>query len=149
MHHHSSYSSRKSVSWLMVGGMLTFIFSVFLSAPQAHACRGGVVENTLFFDKIPPSLISAKADVIAQVVLLEVNNGYATAKVTQVVNASGVNIHQGDKVFLKYNFSSCGPNHKAGSKGMVIAKWAGMMAAILRFSHICSGSATEVLKYLV
>lgn len=48
--------------------------------------------------------------------------GMATATVIEVLKASDARIHQGDKVAMKYLATSCGPDHKSGDNGTIIAK---------------------------
>ena len=47
--------------------------------------------------------------------------GRATASVHQVVEAAEGVIKEGDVLSLKYPFSSCGPRHKAGEVGVIMA----------------------------
>jgi hypothetical protein len=64
------------------------------------------------------------------VVLEDVKDGIASARITQVFQASPGSIRQGNspkerlrqRVLLKYNFTSCGPNHQVGEKGTIFAK---------------------------
>ena len=59
---------------------------------------------------------------IARVVLSEVERGRAKAEIVEVVTTSGVEVHEGQHFLLEYAFSSCGPNHRDGDQGMIIAK---------------------------
>lgn len=61
---------------------------------------------------------------IARVVISEVGGGRARAEIVEVVNTSGVEVHEGQHFLLEYAFSSCGPNHRDGDQGMIIAKLA-------------------------
>jgi hypothetical protein len=90
-----------------------------LMPPPAEACLGQILEHTVFFDKMPE--LKLDADVVAKVILEDVKDGLASARIIQVEVSAG-NIHPGDKVQLKYSFSSCGPNHKNGEEGIIIAK---------------------------
>ncbi|MES2585197.1 MAG: hypothetical protein V4627_20910 [Pseudomonadota bacterium] len=100
--------------------LIASIFCLVLVSPQVHACPGFLAESTIFFVTIPNPL--PNADVIAKVSLLEVNSGTATAKVLQLQMTSGVKIQQGDKIALQYKFNSCGPHHKSGDEGIIIAR---------------------------
>ncbi|ONM43986.1 hypothetical protein BXT89_09575 [Halopseudomonas pachastrellae] len=99
---------------------LLIAFVVCFLALPVQACRGHLLEDTLFFDGLPgPQL---EADVIARVVLSDVERGRARAEVVEVVTTSGVEVHEGQQFLLEYVFSSCGPNHRDGDQGMIIAK---------------------------
>ncbi len=92
---------------------------LFLSL-QAQACRGQILEDTLFFETLPSPPLNA--NLIAKVSLSEVSRGTATAEIIQVLTTSATEIHQGEKFPIKFSFSSCGPNHKNGATGVIIAK---------------------------
>lgn len=92
---------------------------LFLSL-QAQACRGHILEDTLFFETLPSPPLNA--NLIAKVSLSEVSRGTATAEIIQVLTTSAAEIHQGEKFPIKFNFSSCDPNHKNGAEGIIIAK---------------------------
>lgn len=100
--------------------LVASIFCLVLVTQHVHACLGYSLESTLFFETIPNPLPTA--DVIAKVSLLDVNSGTATAKVLQVLKASDVKILQGDEIALQYKFNSCGPHHKGGDEGIIIAR---------------------------
>lgn len=101
--------------------LLIALVVCFLALP-VHACRGHILEDTLFFEALPgPQL---EADVIARVVLSDVERGRARAEIVEVVTTSGVEAHEGKHFMLEYAFSSCGPNHRDGDQGMIIAKLA-------------------------
>lgn len=97
---------------------LAFCF-IFLSS-QAQACRGQILEDTLFFEILPNPPLNA--NLIAKVSLSEVNRGTATAEIIQVLQKSDAEFNQGEKFPIQFSFSSCGPNHKNGAKGIIIAK---------------------------
>ena len=63
---------------------------------------------------------------MARVSLSEVNEelglGTEKAAVIEVLKASDERIHQGDKIAMKYQATSCGPDHKNGDTGMIIAR---------------------------
>jgi hypothetical protein len=63
-----------------------------------------------------------KTDVFVRVNLEDVKDGIASARVIQSIEVPSGSIRQGEKVLLKYNFSSCGPNHHAGEKGTIFAR---------------------------
>lgn len=111
--------------------------------PQVHACRGATQESTIFFNANAQPLIfddlgqppsNAKgmveplpdADVIAEVFLTDLNQASpiatATANVVRVIKTSDARVRQGEKVAIKFKFTSCGPNHRNGSKGIMAAK---------------------------
>ena len=97
---------------------LAFCF-IFLSS-QAQACRGQILENTLFFESLPNPPLNA--NLVAKVSLSEVSRGTATAKIIQVLTTSTTEIYKGKNFPIKFRFSSCGPNHKNGAEGIIIAK---------------------------
>ena len=99
---------------------LLIAFVVCFLALPVHACRGHILENTLFYEALPEPPL--EADVIARVVLSEVDRGRARAEIVEVVTTSGVEVHEGQQFLLEYAFSSCGPNHRDGDQGMIIAK---------------------------
>ncbi|MDO6388458.1 hypothetical protein [Uliginosibacterium sp. 31-12] len=99
---------------------ITLGFFLLLISPQVHACRGASVEDTLFFKSIPDP--QPDADLIANVSLSTVNHGKAVARIKQVLKTSDARVHRGNKISMKYGFSSCGPHHKSGDEGMIIAK---------------------------
>ncbi|BDX18128.1 hypothetical protein MFKK_09380 [Halopseudomonas aestusnigri] len=103
---------------------LCLLVLLILVLPEAHACRGRSVENKLFFTNLPDPL--PDADVVAKVILLDVfiedyRIGWATARVHQVIEAAEGVIEEGDVLTLKYPISSCGPWHKPGETGAIIA----------------------------
>jgi hypothetical protein len=99
-------------------------FCLLLGSPQVHACRGGM-ENTLFFNAIPNP--QPDADLIARVFLSDVNEksktttATVTVTVMQVLGASDAKFQPGDKISMKYMVDSCGPRHKSGDEGIIIA----------------------------
>ncbi len=100
--------------------VIAIVANLLLIALPADACLGRILEYSIFFEKIPAS--EFKTDVLVKVVLENVKDGMASARVTAVLQAPTGNIRQGDRVLLKYNFSSCGPNHGVGEKGIIFAK---------------------------
>jgi hypothetical protein len=92
---------------------------IFLSS-QAQACLGRILEDTLFFETLPNPPLNA--NLIAKVSLSEVSHGTATAEIIQVLQTSDSEVHQGEKLPIQFSFSSCGPNHQNGAKGIIIAK---------------------------
>jgi hypothetical protein len=105
--------------------LIALVLCVLLAPTQVHACQGAILEDTLFFDAIPE--VQPDADVIAKVVLLDVSildfyKGTATAKVLQVLKAPDERIHPGSMISMKFMVSSCGPNHRGGNEGTIIAK---------------------------
>ena len=101
--------------------LLIAFFVCFLALP-VHACMGRILEDTLFFEALPgPQL---EADLIARVLLSDVERGRARAEIVEVVTTSGVEVHEGQHFLLESAFSSCGPNHRDGDQGMIIAKLA-------------------------
>ena len=101
---------------------LLIAFVVCFLALPVHACMGRILEDTLFFAALPQPPL--EADVIARVVMSEVDGGRARAEVVEVVATSGAEVHEGQQFMLEYAFSSCGPNHRDGDQGMIIAKLA-------------------------
>jgi len=106
--------------------LIALVFCFLLVTTQAHACLGYALSNTLFFEEIPNP--SPDVDVIAKVSLSDVNEETRTATATvtvtvmQVLKTSDSRVNQGEKVAMKYEFSSCGPDHRNGDEGMIIAK---------------------------
>lgn len=92
---------------------------LFLSL-QAQACRGRILEYTIFFETLPSPPLNA--NLIAKVTLSEVGRGTATAEIIQVLPTSTTEIHQGEKLPINFSFSSCGPNHQNGAAGIIIAQ---------------------------
>lgn len=100
--------------------LITLAFGLLFLASQAQACRGQILEDTLFFESLPNPPLNA--NLVAKVSLSEVSRGTATAEITQVLQTSHAEITQGDKLPIQFRFTSCGPNHKNGAKGIIIAK---------------------------
>jgi len=106
--------------------LIALVFCFLLVTPQAHACIWYGLWNTIFFEAIPSP--QADVDVIAKVSLSDVNEetrtatATVTATVMQVLKTSDARVSQGEKVAMKYEFSSCGPDHRNGEEGMIIAK---------------------------
>lgn len=105
--------------------LISLVLCVLLAPTQVHACLGATFEHTLFFDAIPN--MQPDADVIAKVSLLNVSvvdnyKGTATARVLQVLKASDERVHQGSIISIQFMFTSCGPNHRTGNEGTIIAK---------------------------
>jgi len=101
---------------------LLIAFVVCFLALPVHACMGRILEDTLFFEALPQPPL--EAGVIARVVISEVDGGRARAEIVEVVATSGVEVREGQQFLLDYAFSSCGPNHRDGDQGMIIAKLA-------------------------
>lgn len=95
------------------------ILSFALLPVSAFACLGPMSEYSLFFETIPAP--RPHADLVARVVLLEAEIGTATARIEEVLETSNDAIHPGDNLTLAYTFTSCGPNHKKGDKGIILA----------------------------
>ena len=108
---------------------LVAFLGLMLASAQVQACRDPESWDTVFFEAIPN--LQSNADVIAKVSLSDVNEEVNTATVTaiatviQVLKTSDARIHAGDKIAMKYRFTSCGPDHKKGEEGMIIAKSGG------------------------
>lgn len=108
---------------------LLIAFFVCSLALPVHACMGRILEDTLFFEALPEPQL--EADVIARVVLSDVDGGRARAEIVEVVATSGVEVHEGQQFMLEYAFSSCGPNHRDGDQGMIITKLADVDERVL------------------
>ena len=116
-----------------------------LIAPQVHACMGAQMEDTIFFnadarhrmyDNQPPSRSKAigmvsplpDADVIAEIFLTDLNDhdesstAMATANVIRVIKTTDARVRQGAKITVKFDVSSCGPQHRNGHTGSIFAK---------------------------
>jgi hypothetical protein len=100
--------------------IVAMVVSILSFALPADACRGRDSEYSIFFEQIPASKL--KTDVFVKVNLEDVKDGIASARVIQAIEVPSGRIWQGEKVILKYNFSSCGPNHHAGEKGKIFAR---------------------------
>jgi hypothetical protein len=105
--------------------LIALVLCVLLAPLQVHACLGASSEDTLFFDPIPE--MQPDADVIAKVILLNVSvldfyKGTATAKVLQVLKTPDERVHPGSIISMKFMVSSCGPHHRSGNQGKIIAK---------------------------
>ncbi len=101
------------------------IFLMMLVAQPARACLGHSEESTIFFDKIP-SQPKLKYDLAAIVKIDRIehdrqqpNLTTASGLVTKVLQG---NVRVGDRIRLRYEVSSCGPNERVGKSGLVIAK---------------------------
>lgn len=97
--------------------------SLFL-ATSAQACMGYMAEDTLFFEGVPAE--AAAADVIASVIIKTDNSRSGAADRPDGVEAEiravqKGDVKTGDRVFLKFLSTSCGPWHKAGEVGMIAA----------------------------
>jgi len=119
----SSVSPKLSVKYMRY--LIALVFCVLLALSQAHACLGPSGEKTLFFKAIPNP--PPDADVIAEVDLLDVSvldlyKGEAKAKVLRVIRPAAGSLHEGGILSLKFLVSSCGPNHRSGDKGTIVAK---------------------------
>lgn len=97
-----------------------------LPVSAAQACMGAMLEDTIFFEKMPEKPLDA--DIVAKVTLGNViHDGIiasATARVSEVVKG---NLSIGDKILLRYVVSSCGPNHQFGGSGLIIVKRTGVV----------------------
>lgn len=92
--------------------------ALLLSPHHAHACMGAMLEHTIFFTKPPEPAFDA--DVIAVITVQSVTpDGVMRAEVNKVKQGP---IAVGNVVTVEYQVSSCGPNHDAGEKGLIIAK---------------------------
>jgi hypothetical protein len=60
--------------------------------------------------------------VILKVSLSSVKHGTATAKVMQVIKASGARIREGKQIPMMYPNTSCGPSLRDGDEGITVAK---------------------------
>jgi hypothetical protein len=105
---------------------IAWIFCLVVVSGSVQACRSPDSWDMIFFETIPKP--QPESDVIAKVILSNVNEEMATATVTatatvvQVLKTSDAIAHEGDKIAMKYRFSSCGPDHKNGDNGTIIAK---------------------------
>jgi len=106
--------------------LIALAFCFLLIVPQAHACVMASLWNSLFFESIPNP--PPDVDVIAKVSLSDVNEETRTATATvtitviQVLKTSDARVTQGKEIAMKYGFSSCGPDHRKGEEGTIIAK---------------------------
>lgn len=106
--------------------LIALAFCFLLISPHVHACQGIDSWENLFFEGIPDP--QPDAELIAIVSVSDKNKDTraatetAMATVIQVLKTPDARIKQGDKVAMKYGFSSCGPDPISGSKGMIIAK---------------------------
>lgn len=101
--------------------IMAIVASLLPFASRVDACLGRGLEYSIFFEKMPVSKI--KTDVVVKVALEDVKDGMASARVTQVFRSPTGTVRQGERVVLKYNFSSCGPNHHVGEQGTIFAKF--------------------------
>jgi hypothetical protein len=99
--------------------IIASLLSLTFSSP-ASSCLGQVLETSIFFTT-PPVFKSMDA-VLIKVVLTAVKGGMASAKVTKILKDPTRSIRVGSKVSIEYNFSSCGPNYRAGEEGIIWAK---------------------------
>jgi FOG: TPR repeat, SEL1 subfamily len=128
--------------------LIVFAFVLFAS-PQAQACMGPSMEDTLFFnandqplfiDRLGQEPLEAKglvefppdADLIAEVTLINKDTAMGknnasfrlptAAKIEKIITTTDSRVRQGDELPIKFSFSSCGPNHINGDKGTILAK---------------------------
>ena len=96
---------------------------LILTSPQIHACAAPT-GDTLLFDVVPEVLLDA--DVIAEVSFADINdNGYpavATVNIVRLIKTSDQRVRPDEKITVKYDFSTCGPFHRSGDEGIIIAK---------------------------
>ena len=120
---------------------LACIAVLIITSSQANACPARLLENTIFFEKTPPSLSSA--DVIAEVKIksLFVPKSYKNQKdyindikkgvfdhpePTKAIILKSIKgeLKAGEEVTLHYQTSSCGPNIGVDAQGIIIAEFA-------------------------
>jgi hypothetical protein len=103
---------------------MTLVFFLLLGPSHGHACSGSW--NSLFFETIPNP--QPDADLIAIVSTLgkkEQETGVTVtemATVIEVLKTSDARIKKGASIAMQLENSSCGPDPRVGSKGMIIAK---------------------------
>ncbi|MDL2260075.1 sel1 repeat family protein [Deltaproteobacteria bacterium OttesenSCG-928-K17] len=123
--------------------IIVFVGCFLLASPQLNACSGVSSESTLFFNanaqpvifelmgqkpsdakgmnELPPD-----ADVIAEVILTGANwgmDGVPTGvKIVKVIKTSDARISEGKEFPIKFEYTSCGPNHIMGEKGAIAGK---------------------------
>ncbi|QTN29243.1 hypothetical protein HZ993_05275 [Rhodoferax sp. AJA081-3] len=106
--------------------LIALVFCFLLAPLQVHACLGLFANQFIFFEAIPN--VQAEGDVIAKVLLSGVHEETKTAAVTatatvmQVLKTSDARVQQGAKIIVRYKFTSCGPNHRDGDEGTIIAR---------------------------
>lgn len=96
--------------------------ALLLALPQAYACMGPGMGDTIFFETLPNP--QPDADLIAHISIDEVKGKWgesATVTVVDVIKTTGDWVKGGDKVGIKYQVTSCGPEYKAGDKGTIFA----------------------------
>jgi hypothetical protein len=106
--------------------LIALALCLLLVPLQVHACLGLFGNEFIFFETIPDP--QAEGDVIAKVLLSDVHEKTKTATVTatatvmQVLKTSDARVQQGAKIIVKYEFTSCGPDHRDGGEGTIIAR---------------------------
>lgn len=108
---------------------LVVIFFLLAVPLPAQACMGYMMEDTLFFAKIPPE--AAGADIVADVVIKTDNSRSGGADRPDGVEAEiravqKGDVKTGDRVFLKFLSTSCGPWHESGETGTIAARKIGV-----------------------
>lgn len=90
-------------------------------AQPVLACIGPMEASTLFFEAVP--VAASQTDVIANVVLDVVQYGDAMATLLEVSKVpEGADIRTGRKVAIRFRYTSCGPHHRAGEEGLIVAR---------------------------
>ena len=106
---------------------LIVILALAAAAMPARACLGASLEETIFFDKVPPDFFPGPdfhADVVADVVLEDVqDDGRHGVIHARVKYASKGAVKAGELIQLHYDVSSCGPYHQKGEDGMIAARY--------------------------
>lgn len=121
---------------------LTFLLALLAASSPARACSGPGQEYTVFFNASARPLIiddlgqapstaegwvdfPENADVIAEVTLTGSNAAVygipTAARIERVIKSSDDRIKPGEEFSIKFEFTSCGPNHRSGNQGVIAA----------------------------
>ncbi|UQZ88237.1 hypothetical protein C4J81_03025 [Deltaproteobacteria bacterium Smac51] len=122
---------------------IAFVLCFLFGSRQAQACMGVGLEFTLFFnaddqplfvDNLRQKPSEAKglvefppdADLVAEVTLIGENTASlrlpVAAKIKRIIKTTDSRVREGEKIPIKFAFTSCGPNHVNGDKGTILAK---------------------------
>jgi TPR repeat protein len=124
--------------------VFAFVLCFLFASPQAQACSGAGMEDTLFFNASDQPLFVDRlgqkpsdatglvefppdADLIAEVTLISKNTASVrvpptVAKIEIIIKTTDSRVREGEEIPIKFPFTSCGPNHINGDKGTILAK---------------------------
>ena len=124
--------------------LIALVFcSLLAGSPSGHACQGVDQEYTLFFNANAPALfveslgqnpsageglvnLPSDVDLVAEAILTGANSAQdgmpTAAKIVRVIKTSDARVSPGEEIPIRFDITSCGPNHRSGSKGTIAAQ---------------------------